>query len=130
MKKLLVILSFFAIMMGFAVWEIVATTKFYRETINMLDELEKSFAVYEERLDSDENIAVLEKLEKHWDKGRNLVLMLGNHTVVRNADERMTALGEFTRQNEFSDAMVSLRQAQRYVADLMRDVYPSATNLL
>ena len=117
-------------MMGFAVWEIVATTKFYRETINMLDELEKSFAVYEERLDSDENIAVLEKLEKHWDKGRNLVLMLGNHTVVRNADERMTALGEFTRQNEFSDAMVSLRQAQRYVADLMRDVYPSATNLL
>ena len=130
MKKLLVILSFFAIMMGFAVWEIVATTKFYRETINMLDELEKSFAVYEERLDSDENIAVLEKLEKHWDKGRNLVLMLGNHTVVRNADERMTALGEFTRQNEFSDAMVRLRQAQRYVADLMRDVYPSATNLL
>ena len=130
MKKLLVILGFFAVMMGFAVWEIVSTTKFYRTTLELLDELDKSFAVYEEQLDARENLAVLERLEAHWESGRDLVLMFGNHTVVRNAEERITALGEYTRQNEFSDAMVSLRQTQRYVADLLQDVYPSATNLL
>lgn len=117
-------------MMGFAVWEIVATTSFYKETLGLLGELEESFETYSEQVDTPESLQVLEKLENHWNDGRNLVLMFGNHTVVRNADERMTALGEFTRQNERSDAMVSLRQAQRYVSDLMRDVYPSATNLL
>ncbi len=130
MKKLFIILGFFAVMMGFAVWEIVATTSFYKETLGLLGELEESFETYSEQVDTPESLQVLEKLENHWNDGRNLVLMFGNHTVVRNADERMTALGEFTRQNERSDAMVSLRQAQRYVSDLMRDVYPSATNLL
>lgn len=129
MKKLLVILGFFAVMMGFAVWEIVATAKFYKETVSILGELEQSFA-QEEALDDPQTLQVLEKLETHWNDGRNMILMFGNHTVVRNADERITALGEFTRQNERSDAMVSLRQAQRYINDLMRDVYPGVTNLL
>lgn len=130
MKKLFIILGFFAVMMGVAVWEIVATTRFYRETVSLLFNLEQSFEVYADELDSPENIAELEKLERHWASGRNLILTFGNHTVIRNADERMTALGEFTRQNEHSDAMVSLKQAQRYISDLMRDVYPSLTNLL
>lgn len=130
MKKLCIILAFFVVMMGFAVWEIISTVNFYKGTITRLGDLEESFAVYSEQLDAPENLAVLEELERYWFGGRNLVLMFGNHTVIRNADERMTALCEFTRQNELSDAMVSLRQAQRYVGDLMRDVYPSATNLL
>ena len=130
MKKLLIILGFFVVMMRFAIWEIVDTTSFYKETISLLGELEESFETYSEQADAPETLETLEKLEKHWNDGRNLVLMFGNHTVVRNADERMTALGEFTRQNERSDAMVSLRQAQRYIDDLMRDVYPSVTNLL
>ncbi len=130
MKKLLIILGFFAVMMGFSVWEIVSTTAFYRETVNILGELEQSFEQYGDELDAPENIAVLEKLERHWESGRTLVLMFGNHTVVRNADERITALGEFTRQNEHSDAMVSLRQTQRYITDLMGDILPNVTNLL
>lgn len=130
MKKLLIILGFFAVMMGFAVWEIVATTNFYKETVNILGEIESSFTVYADSLDCEENLETVRKLEKHWESGRRLVLMFGNHTVVRNADERITALGEFARQNEHSDAMVSLRQAQRYISDLIQDVYPGATNLL
>lgn len=130
MKKLVIILGFFAVMMGFAVWEIVTTTKFYKETVSLLGELEDSFAIYEETLDDPQNLNVLEKLENHWFGKRNIVLMFGNHTVVRNADERITALGEFTRRNELSDAMVSLRQAQRYITDLMHDVYPNIGNLL
>ena len=120
MKKLVIILGFFAVMMGFAVWEIVTTTKFYKETVSLLGELEDSFAIYEETLDDPQNLNVLEKLENHWFGKRNIVLMFGNHTVVR----------EFTRRNELSDAMVSLRQAQRYITDLMHDVYPNIGNLL
>lgn len=129
MKKLFVILALFAVVIGLAVWEIVATTKFYDTTLNILDELEESFLT-NEQLDSDENLAVLNRLESHWQKGRKLVLVFGNHTVVRNADERVTALGEFTRQNERSDATVSLKQAQRYITDLKQDVYPNLSNLL
>ncbi len=129
MKKLFVILGFFVVMMGFAVWEIVATTHFYEETVRLLDVLEESFETYAE-LDAPETLSDLENLERHWASGRKLILTFGNHTVVRNADERMTALGEFTRQNERSDAMVSLRQAQRYIRDMMGDLSPALHNLL
>ena len=129
MKKLLVILAMFSVVIGLAVWEIVATTKFYDKTLNLLGELEESFLT-NEQLDSDDNLAVLSRLERHWQSGRKLVLVFGNHTVIRNADERMTALSEFTRLNERSDATVSLKQAQNYIADLRQDVYPNLSNLL
>ena len=130
MKKFLVIFGLFAVIMGIAVWELVATTRFYRETVQLLSEVETSMEAYSEQLDDPEHIKVLEKLESHWESGRSLIMMFGNHSVVRNAEERIVALGEFTRQNELSDAMVSLRQAQRYIADVMRDVVPDFINLL
>ena len=46
MKKLFIILGFFVVMMSFAIWEIVATTSFYKETISLLGELEESFETY------------------------------------------------------------------------------------
>lgn len=116
-------------MAAMSVWEIVATTSFYKDTLRCLDALEREFAVVEE-VDAPSAIAALEKLEAQWERGRKLVRTFGNHTVARGADERMTALGEFTRQNERSDAMVSLRQAQTYIRDLMQDVFPTRTNLL
>lgn len=130
MKKLFVILGFFAVIMGLAVWEIVATTRFYRETVQILDEVETSMEIYSEQLDDPEHVKVVEKLESHWESGRKLIMMFGNHAVVRNAEERIIALGEFTRQNEHSDAMVSLRQAQQYISDIMHDVIPDFVNLL
>lgn len=130
MKKLWIILGFFAVMMGFSVWEIVATRAFYRETVQILDSVESSFAAHADALDDPDNLAQIDRLETHWYGGRKLVLTFGNHTVLRNADERITALCEYARQNEYSDAMVSLRQTQRYVTDLLSDVYPSLTNLL
>lgn len=128
MKKLFIILGFFAVMMGMAIWEVVATDRFYSETLRLLGELDSGFITYDEVADA-HNLAVLDELEKHWDEGRNLVLTFGNHTVVRNADERVTALCEFTRLNERSDASVMLRQAQRYIGDLRKDVYPGMTNI-
>lgn len=128
MKKLFIILGFFAVMMGFAVWEVVAIDRFYSQTLNLLDELEEGFETYEQVAD-DHNLAVLDELERHWDGGRNLILTFGNHTVVRNADERVTALCEFTRLDERSDASVMLKQARRYIGDLRKDVYPGMTNI-
>ncbi len=129
MKKLVIILAFFAVMMGFAIWEIVATTDFYENTVNILNEVEERFAEHPDALDGEECMATVRKLESHWNGGRNLVLMFGNHTVVRNADERITALCEFARLNEHSDAMVSLMQAKRYISDLKQDVVPNWANL-
>ena len=130
MRKLVIILGMFAVMIGAAVWEIVAVSKFYSRELELLSELEDSFSTYADDLSNPENIAVLEKMEKHWFGGRNLVLTFGNHNILRNADERITALGEYTRQNEHSDAMTSLRQAQRYVTDLRGDLYPTLKNLV
>ncbi|MDE6397709.1 MAG: DUF4363 family protein [Clostridiales bacterium] len=129
MKKLWIILGFFAVMAGLAVWEIVATTSFYKKTNALLYVLEQRFEQVEE-VDDPIALAALDELETHWKSGKKLVRTFGNHTVARGADERMVALGEFTRQNERSDAMVSLRQAQAYIRDLMHDLYPTFTNLL
>ena len=128
-KKLLIILGFFAVMMGFAVWEIVATTSFYKETLRLIDDVDACFETYEE-VDAPRSLEALGALERHWDKGHTLIMMFGNHTIVRNADERITALGAYTRLGERSDAVASLRQARHYIGDMMRDVYPQWTNLL
>ena len=129
MRKLWIILGFFAVMAGLATWEIVATTSFYKKTDRLLAALDERFAQVEE-VDDPRALAALDELEKHWKSGEKLVRTFGNHTVARGADERMVALGEFTGRNERSDAMVSLRQAQAYIRDLMHDLYPTFTNLL
>lgn len=130
MKRLLIILGVFAVMIGFAVWEVVATGKFYRESLSLLNELEDSFAVYEETLDDPENLRALEKVERQWNKGRRLVLGFGNHTTIRNIDERIVSLGTYTRENEYADAMSNLKLAQKFIEELLGDVYPNLTNLL
>ncbi|MCI8459346.1 MAG: DUF4363 family protein [Clostridia bacterium] len=129
MKKLWIILGFFAVMAALATWEIVSVTAFYKKTVSLLDELETRITAVEE-VNDPAVLTTLERLETHWKGGKKLVRTFCNHTVVRGADERMTALGEFTRQNERSDAMVSLKQAQTYIRDLMHDLYPTLTNML
>lgn len=129
MKKLVIILFVFALMMGGAITELVFTTRFFSTTYDLLLELEDSMLVNADALDNPETLLRLEKVEEHWNKGKRFALMLGNHTVIRNADERMTALSGFLRLNEHSDATVSLKQAENYIHDLISDNYPNITNL-
>lgn len=130
MKRLLVILGVFAVMIGFAVFEIVATGKFYRETLALLSEAEESFAVHEEALDDPENIRVVEKVERKWKSGRRLLLGFGNHATIRNIDERIVSMGAYARENEYPDALCNLKLARQFIDELEKDLVPNLTNLL
>lgn len=129
MKRLFIILGIFAAMIGFAVWETVATSKFYRETLDLLHEVEESFAVYEEALDDPANLQVLEKAERKWKSGRRLMLSFGNHSTIRNIDERIVSMGAYARENEYADALSNLKLAQQFIDELQKDAYPNLTNL-
>ena len=128
-KRLFVILGIFAAMIGFAVWETVATSKFYRDTLAILDEVEESFTVYENALDAPDNLRVVEKAERKWNSGRRLMLSFGNHSTVRNIDERIVSMGTYARENEYADALANLKLAQKFIDELARDAYPNLTNL-
>ena len=129
MKRLFVILGIFAVMIGFAVWETVATSKFYRDTLSLLNEVEESFAVYEDALDDPANLRVVEQAERKWNSGRRLMLSFGNHSTIRNIDERIVSMVTYARENEFADALTNLRLAQKFIDELARDAYPNLTNL-
>ena len=129
MKRLFVILGIFAVMIGFAVWESVATSKFYRETLALLSEAEESFAVYEEALDDPANLRLVESVERKWQSGRRLMMSFGNHATVRNIDERIVSMGCYARENEYADALSNLKLAQQFINELLHDAYPNLTNL-
>ncbi len=130
MKRLWIILAVFAVMMGIATYEAVATRKFYGEMLQNLDALEASFAAHEDSLDDPENLAVLERVEKKWLGSKRLTLTFGNHTAIRNVDERIVSLGSYTRQNEYADAINCLKLAKQFITELKDDALPGLTNLV
>lgn len=129
MKKLWIILILFAVMASLAVYETVTTTAFYRKTSRLLQDIQVRFVAVEEVDDAD-TLRSIDALQKHWESGKKLLRAFGNHTVVRNADEKIVALCEFARLGERSDATVSLEQAVCFIQDLRKDLMPSLTNLL
>lgn len=117
-------------MMGVAVYESVATRKFYGEMLQNLEVLEESFAAHEDDLTASETLALIERVEKKWFGAKRLTLTFGNHSAIRNVDERIVSLCSYARQNEYADAVNSLKLAKQFIGELKDDALPGLTNLV
>ncbi len=129
-KRLVVILILFAVMMGFAAGELVYTTKFYSVQYEKLTYLKECFDADPKNLDNASSKAAYEDAFSHWEKGKRYVMMLGNHNAVKFVDEKYVSLRELIRLNQESDAYVALTTSLNYIEDLKQDNYPLLPNLL
>jgi len=129
-KRLVIILSVFAVMIGFAVVDLLYTNSTYRLLEEGLIKVEKSIATYLESengtIDNDthnENgrkiiLSQIEKVENQWNKRRRGMQMLTHHTIIRSMDERLTSMFFQIRVGNYQDAVVTLHALKGWIADL------------
>ncbi|MDE6401147.1 MAG: DUF4363 family protein, partial [Clostridiales bacterium] len=86
MKKVIVILVVFLLMIGAMIGEITYVNKFYNGLQSDLEEIAASVELNEEHVKNPQTEALCEKLLKKWEKGKRTLLMLQNHNTVRNLD--------------------------------------------
>lgn len=129
MKKLIVILIVFAIMIGAMTGEIVYVNKFYNGIQADLESIEISINANEEHVANADTVALCEALTEKWEKGKTNLLMLQNHNTVRNFDDKIICLEKVVRSDNYNDAVIFVNSAINYIDDVLLDSMPYLSNI-
>lgn len=130
MKKVIVILAVFVLMIGAMVGEIVYVNKFYNGLQRDLEAISESIDANEERVDNAATVKLCDSLVKKWEKGKRTLLMLQNHNTVRNLDDRIVSLSAVVKSDNYNDAVIFVHSAINYIDDVLLDSIPFMSNIL
>ena len=130
MKKAVIILVVFAVMVSAMIVEIVYVNRFYNGIQKDLEVIAESIERNEEHVENDETIALCDAILEKWEKGKKVVLMLQNHNTVRNLDEKIVSLGAVVKSDNFNDAVIFVQSAINFIDDVLLDSMPYLSNLL
>ncbi len=130
MKKLIVILSVFAVLIGCIIGEIIYENKLYNGLQTDLEKIYVSINAHEENVNNAETVELCEKLTKKWESGKNIVLMLQNHNTVRMLDDKIVSLEKVVKSDNFNDAVIFVSSAINYIDDVLLDSIPYLSNIL
>lgn len=130
MKKVVIILIVFFLMIGCMVGEIVYVNKFYNSVQADLEVISKSIDRNEERVDNLETNTLCENLLKKWEKGKKYLLTIQNHNTVRNFDDKIVSLAAVVKSDNYNDAVIFVRSAINYIDDILLDSIPYLSNIL
>ncbi len=130
MKKVVIILIVFALMIGGMVGEIVFVNKFYNGLQSDLNQVAKSIEANEEHVNNDQTVALCSALVKKWEKGKRTLLTLQNHNTVRNLDDKIVSLQYVVQSDNYNDAVIFVYSAINYIDDVLLDSMPYLSNLL
>ncbi len=130
MKKAVVILVVFAVMLAAMVCEITYVNKFYNGMQSDLHAISESIERNEENVDNVETVALCDKLVKKWEKGKKFLLTLQNHNTVRNLDDKIISLAAVVESDNYNDAVIFVNSAINYIDDVLLDSIPYLSNLL
>ena len=129
MKKVVVILVVFALMVGAMIGEIVYVNKFYNGVQSDLQAISKSIEANEEHVDNPATVGLCEKLVKKWEKGKRVMLTLQNHNTVRNLDDKIMSLLGVVKSDNYNDAVIFVQSAINYIDDVLLDSIPYLSNI-
>lgn len=130
MKKVVVILIVFALMLGAMIGEIVYVNKFYNGVQSDLQVIAESIEAHEEHVDNAATVELCEKLVKKWEKGKRILLTLQNHNTVRNLDDKIMSLLGVVKSDNYNDAVIFVQSAINYIDDILLDSIPYLSNIL
>ncbi|MDE5592885.1 MAG: DUF4363 family protein [Clostridiales bacterium] len=129
MKKVVVILVVFALMVGAMIGEIVYVNKFYNGLQADLEVVAASIEANEEHVDNAQTVDMCDKLVKKWEKGKRTLLMLQNHNTVRNLDDKIISLQKVVKSDNYNDAVIFVHSAINYIDDVLLDSIPYLSNI-
>ena len=130
MKKVVVILIVFALMLGAMIGEIVYVNKFYNGLQRDLEVVAQSIDLNEEHVDNAQTVELCDKLVKKWENGKRTLLMLQNHNTVRNLDDKIVTLKSVVQSDNYNDAVILVNSAINYIDDVLLDSIPYLSNIL
>ncbi|MCH5351564.1 MAG: DUF4363 family protein [Clostridiales bacterium] len=130
MKKLIVIVSVFAVLLAAMICEMVFVNDYYSKLQSDLETVKKSIDLHEENVDNETTIALCEDVAKKWEEGKNWLLLIQNHNTVRNFDDKIVSLVEVVKSGNYNDAVIFINSAINYIDDVLLDSMPFATNIL
>lgn len=111
-KRAIMVLVIAVLLFTMAIVECILVDKFITKIDNEVGAL---FPVYEENKD---DISILtedaNKIEQQWDKNEQLLCLMFNHKDIGAMTDSLTRLVEYTKQNNYDDAIVELNVLKEY----------------
>lgn len=130
MKKLVIILVVFAIVLAAMISEIVFVNSFYSGLQHDLERVSESILMHEEHVDNEETVELCKAVADKWEKGKKKLLLLQNHNTVRNFDDKIVSLYAVVKTDNFNDAVIFVQSAINYIDDVLLDSIPYLSNIL
>jgi len=129
-KKILLTLALMVIIFGLAGLDLWYTTKHYTKTYDNLVVLSQSIDNNKDNLANPCTIALAQKTNDEWEKGKHGLMMLVNHNVIRLVDEKFVSLLVQVKTDNYIDATVTANSLISYIKDLRQENYPLLRNIL
>ena len=130
MKKVIVIVVVFLIMIGGMIGEITYVNKFYNGLQADLEAIAQSIDENEEHVQNPQTEQLCDAMLKKWEKGKRALLMLQNHHTVRNLDDKLVSLAAVVGSDNYNDAVIFVQSAINYIDDVLLDSVPFLSNIL
>ncbi len=130
MKKVIVIVVVFLIMIGGMIGEITYVNKFYNGLQADLEAIAQSIDENEEHVQNPQTEQLCAAMLKKWEKGKRALLMLQNHNTVRNLDDKLVSLAAVVGSDNYNDAVIFVQSAINYIDDVLLDSVPFLSNIL
>ncbi len=130
MKKVIVIVVVFLIMIGGMIGEITYVNKFYNGLQADLEAIAQSIDENEEHVQNPQTEQLCDAMLKKWEKGKRALLMLQNHNTVRNLDDKLVSLAAVVGSDNYNDAVIFVQSAINYIDDVLLDSVPFLSHIL
>ena len=130
MKKVIVIVVVFLIMIGGMIGEITYVNKFYNGLQADLEAIAQSIDENEEHVQNPQTEQLCDAMLKKWEKCKRALLMLQNHNTVRNLDDKLVSLAAVVGSDNYNDAVIFVQSAINYIDDVLLDSVPFLSNIL
>lgn len=111
-KRAIMVLVIAVILFSLAIVECVLVENFITQIDQDVDAL---FPLFEENKDNISQITSnVNEIEQKWDEKEKILCLMFNHKDIGALTDTLTRLVEYTRQNNYDDAIVELNVVKEY----------------
>lgn len=130
MKKVIAISAVFAALVVVMICELVFTARFYASVEDKLQNVKTVVWENKDDLKVEQTSKAIESTVAEWERGKNMLLLVDNHTTVRALDDKIISLKGIIESDNFNDAVIYIDSAINLINDILIDDMPYLINLI
>lgn len=111
-KRIITMIVLAVLLLGLAISELVLVKNFISDIERDVNALVITYEENKENISS--LIPEVEKIESEWDSKEQLLCLMFNHKDISMITDCITRVIEYSRQNNYDDAIVDLKILQKY----------------